>query len=206
MTDFVPPPHFILTQSALPGIEVYKPVPEEPPPGEAVVQFVCPQCGATTTFNVQAGGLTCSHCGYYEAPQKKAIGAGAAQSEFAVETLQKIAEQDARGWGLERKDIECQSCGARTSIPFESLTNTCTFCGSNQVIQRAAEQGGLRPRFLIPFKIDPLACASIARQWLGSSWMTPIISIKRGRLPKSGLVSTVWFTGNPNRAFGAPIR
>ena len=40
-------------------------------------------------------------------------------------------------------------------------------------MQQDAAQDMLRPRFLIPFKVDADACQKIARTWLGSSWMTP---------------------------------
>ncbi len=31
----------------------------------------------------------------------------------------------------------------------------------------------LRPRFLVPFKIDAAACHKLTKEWLGSSWMVP---------------------------------
>jgi predicted RNA-binding Zn-ribbon protein involved in translation (DUF1610 family)/ribosomal protein S27AE len=167
--DSFPPPGFIPVPSATDGIQVYAPAPPETGSQQEVVEFKCPQCGATTAFSATDGGLTCTHCGYYEAPQKPIVGKGAEQFEFTTDTMQRAAQ----GWGEERKDMLCQSCGAQTSVPAESLTQTCPFCGSNQVIQRQAAQDILRPRFLIPFKIEASACSEIARTWLGSSWMTP---------------------------------
>ena len=41
------------------------------------------------------------------------------------------------------------------------------------MIQRQAPQDVLRPRFLVPFKLAAEDVRSIAREWLGSSWMTP---------------------------------
>lgn len=169
MIEKFPPPGFVPAPSAIPGIEVYQPAPPDAGPQEEVVDFKCPQCGAVTAFNAAEGGLTCAHCGYYEGPEKAVVGKGAAQFEFTVETL----ERSAQGWGVERKELECQNCGARTSAPAKSLAHTCLFCGSNKVIQRQAPQDILRPRFVVPFKLDPEACQKIARLWLGSSWMTP---------------------------------
>ena len=84
-----------------------------------------------------------------------------------METLEAASED----WGIDRKEIECQNCGSRSSIPPESLTHTCAFCGSNKVIQRPAPAEELRPRFLVPFKIDSVECVAIVKKWLGSSWM-----------------------------------
>jgi ribosomal protein S27AE len=169
MSNPFPPPGYIPTESALSGIDVFMPAPPDSRPQAEIVDFKCPQCGATTAFSVADGGLTCTHCGYYEAPKAAQVGRGAAQFEFTVETMQRAAQ----GWGVERKEIACQNCGATTSLPLESLTYTCAFCGSNKVIQRQAAQDALRPRYIIPFKVKAEACAQIARGWLGSSWMTP---------------------------------
>lgn len=163
-----PPPGYIPVQSAIAGIEVYQPAPQNEK-HQPIVDFKCPQCGATTAYSVADGGLTCTFCGYYEAPQSQTVGKRAEQFEFTVETMQRAAQ----GWGAERNEITCQRCGAATTLPTDALTHTCPFCGSNKVIQRAAPQDDLRPRFLIPFSVQPEGCSKIAREWLGSSWMTP---------------------------------
>ncbi|MBW6473431.1 MAG: hypothetical protein K0B14_09930, partial [Anaerolineaceae bacterium] len=53
------------------------------------------------------------------------------------------------------------------------LATSCAFCGSNKVVQASANKEQLRPKFLVPFKIDPQKCQKIAREWMGSSWMVP---------------------------------
>ncbi len=169
MPEPFPPANFIPTPSAVEGIQVYMPAPPQAGPHQEVVDFKCPQCGATTAYSAADGGLTCAHCGYTQAPSKGVVGKRADEFEFTVETMQRAAQ----GWGEARKEMACQNCGALTSLPVENLTHTCSFCGSNKVIQREAPQDVLRPRFLVPFKLEAQACGDIARQWLGSSWMTP---------------------------------
>jgi hypothetical protein len=164
-----PPPHYIPTPSAVPGIELYKPAPQDTGDHKQIVSFNCPQCDGTTAFNAAGGGLTCSYCGFHEPPKKAVVGKGAEEFEFTVETVERAAH----GWGVERTDLHCQRCGSHTVIPPDTLTHTCPFCGSNNVIQQKAGQDDLRPRFLIPFKLESESCQKIAREWLGSSWMTP---------------------------------
>jgi predicted RNA-binding Zn-ribbon protein involved in translation (DUF1610 family) len=194
MPEQFPPPGYIPAPSSLDGIEIFMPAPVDSAPQPEVVDFKCPQCGAATAFSAADGRLTCSHCGYYEAPEKAVVGKRAAQFEFTVETVEHAAEEwGARGWGAERKELACQSCGAVTTLPADSLTHTCTFCGSNKVIQRQAAQDVLRPRFLIPFKIEPDACQNIARDWLGSSWMTPAALQKLASLARfTGVYLPFW--------------
>ncbi|MCB0175787.1 MAG: hypothetical protein KDI02_05365 [Anaerolineae bacterium] len=169
VTDTFPPANFIPAPSAIEGIEVYQPAPTQPQAHREVVQFNCPQCGAGTAYSATDGGLTCTHCGFYEPPEHDIVGTQAERFEFTVETVQRAAQ----GWGEVRKELQCQSCAAYTTVSTDTLTHTCIFCGSNQVIQHAAPQDVLRPRFLIPFKIEADGCHDIARRWLGQSWMTP---------------------------------
>lgn len=171
MTETFPPPGYILTESAIPGIAVYAPAPEEAAAQPEIVDFKCPQCQAMTAYSVADGGLRCTYCGYYEPPARPIVGKGAQEFEFTVETL-AVASQ-AHGWGETRKELQCQNCNARATLPPGRLTHTCPFCGSNRVLQQAAPQDALRPRFLIPFKIEADTCRPIAEKWLGSSWMTP---------------------------------
>jgi hypothetical protein len=97
------------------------------------------------------------------------VGKGAEEFEFTVSTVDRAAH----GWGVERKTLVCQRCAAETSVPPDTLTHTCPFCGSNQVIQQQAVQELLRPRFLVPLTVNPEQCRQQVQAWLGSSWMTP---------------------------------
>ncbi len=164
-----PPPNYVPVPSAVEGIEVYMPAPPQAELKQGVLDFKCPNCGATTAYSVPDGGLRCSHCGYYDAPEQRTVGKRADRFEFKVETM----EQAAQGWGVARSEIDCKNCRARTSLPTTALTYTCPFCGSNKVIHREAPQTDLRPRYLVPFQVTREACAPLVREWLGSSWMTP---------------------------------
>ena len=168
MTQF-PPPGFILTKSSIEGIEIYKPALVTDDRHQEIVDFKCPKCGAVTAYSIVDGGLNCIHCGFYEASKKESVGKGAQQFEFTLETMERATH----GWGEARKALECQNCGAEITIPVKAMTATCPFCASRKVVHRDASHEILRPRFLIPFKIEEHVCTKIAREWLGSTWMTP---------------------------------
>lgn len=168
MSQPFPPSDYVAVESAVPGIEVFQPALQAEPHRE-VVAFKCPRCGANTAYSIADGGLTCTYCGYYQAPAQAPVGERAEGTEFTVD----VVERAGRGWGVERKELACQNCGARTTLPAKDLSHTCPFCGSNNVVQRQAPQDALRPRFLVPFKLEKDAVRSSARSWLGSSWMTP---------------------------------
>lgn len=163
-----PPQGFRQVESKLAGFEVFVPAKKNENLPEAI-NFKCPQCGATTAFSVDSGTLACPHCGYSEEVAGRTIGRDAENFEFRVDTL----ERSSQGWGADRKDMACQQCGGVISAPADALTFTCPFCGSNKVLYREPLEDVLRPRHLIPFKVEPQSCLQITREWLGSSWMTP---------------------------------
>ncbi len=102
MTAPFPPPNYIPTESTVEGIEIYMPAPEGEgaQPHREIVDFKCPQCGATTAYSIADGGLTCAHCGYHEPPPKEIVGKGADEFEFKVETIERAAH----GWGEQRSE------------------------------------------------------------------------------------------------------
>ena len=163
-----PPENFIPLPSALPGITVFAPRPKEKPSGAPQI-FKCPQCGASTKFDVASGGVACEHCGYTTATQAQTVGLQAQAMEFTLETLSKSA----LGWGVARRELHCNACGADMAIPEKALSATCPFCASNHVNLREAPADQLRPRFLIPFKIQPQATRGMSQKWLGQGWYHP---------------------------------
>ncbi len=134
-----------------------------------VMDFICPKCGATTGYSVVEGKLVCEYCGYSETPQATRLGRAADGFEFEVQTL----ERSEKGWGEARKEMACQQCGGVVSTPPDAITFSCPFCGSNKVLFREPLEDVLRPRYLIPFKLNPQACRESVKKWLGSSWLLP---------------------------------
>jgi len=186
-----PPEGFVQVASNVDGIEVYAPAPEMPESEPDVVDFACPRCQATTAYSVEDGGLRCAHCGYYEPPAMPTVGKGAQEFEFTVVTV--AAARQAQGWGTDRRELQCEQCGARTSVPPGDLTHTCPFCSSNRVLQQTSAQEQLRPRFLVPFQVDQAACKRIAAAWIEASWMTPSALKGNGRLVEfTGVYMPYW--------------
>ena len=175
MNDSFPPSDYVQTESAVSGIVVYKPKPPEE--HEAVFDFHCPNCTATTAYSTDDGGLTCANCGYHDVPETEQVGKEAEEFEFTVETLALAVH----GWGEERKELVCNNCAAHTTLPLSSLTHACPFCGSNKVMQMKAAQDVLRPRFIIPFSVTTEQCRQISSEWLGDSWLLPDGLQKLGR-------------------------
>ena len=202
-----PPSNYQPAPSALEGITVFGPRPRQ---GDVVVEepttYKCPHCGATTKFDITAGGVACEHCGYSAPAQAHKVGVQAQRSEFTLETLSQ-ADAYGEGWGLDRRVLHCDSCGAELAIDEGALTATCPFCASNRVNLRQAPADNLRPRFVIPFKITPEIVRQRAREWLGKGWFHPNGLASSSALDRfSGVYLSFWtFDANIGSDWSAEV-
>jgi Zn finger protein HypA/HybF involved in hydrogenase expression len=163
-----PPEGFVPVPSQVEGIELYAPAPEEKVE-EKTRTFKCPYCGAVTSYSPTQRQLTCPHCGRTQEITTEAVGRTAAEFEFTLETMERAQY----GWGEERRELACESCGAVVTVAPDVLTSTCAFCGSNRVLARSAAGDVLRPTALIPFAVDQERCRAQVTEWLGRGWMHP---------------------------------
>ncbi|MBL8096842.1 MAG: zinc ribbon domain-containing protein [Anaerolineales bacterium] len=184
-----PPPDFVAVASALEGVTVFAPRPVETA-APAPRTYRCPQCGAATEFNVAAGGIACEHCGYRAQTE-----AGAPHAEHLEFTLEALAA-GAQGWGVTRRQLHCEACGADLALAEGALTATCPFCASSQVNVRAAAGDSVRPGGVAPFSVVPEAVRAKAHTWLGSGWFHPAGLAASARLDSFvGVYLPFWLFG-----------
>jgi len=162
-----PPEGFVAVPSQVEGIEIYAPAPEQEP--EETRTFKCRYCGGTIEYSASQQRLTCPYCGQTQDIAAEEVGQAAAEFEFTLETMERARY----GWGEERRELVCESCGAAVAIAPDALTSTCAFCGSNRVLARDIVGDVLRPTSLIPFVVDRHRCQAQVAEWLGRGWMHP---------------------------------
>jgi hypothetical protein len=178
-----PPQGYRQVESILPGIAIWAPGPEGDQTTDAPTTFKWHNCGAATRYDVTAGGMACEHCGYTAPIEAQKVGRQAEAFEFTLTTL----SQAQQGYGADRRQLHCDSCGAEFAVAETALTSTCPFCASNKVNISSAPSEQLRPRFLIPFKVQADALRAKTSECLGKGWFHP------GDLSKSIMVDR--FTG-----------
>lgn len=165
-----PPSGFQALDSLLEGFEVYGPSSEQAsePAGPAAVR--CPRCGAAARFDIARGAVACGFCDWTDEAAPERVGRGAADGEFTREALDRGAE----GFGVDRRELSCQGCGAVLALEEGAMAASCPFCASSQVsVREHATITGLRPTALLPFSIQADAARRKASGWLGQGWFHP---------------------------------
>lgn len=121
----------------------------------AVIEYKCPACSAPIKFAPDMQKLSCEHCG----------------SSYSIEELETTAEKILSGqgdqvsfdWQSFKEKLEgqrmtdtvtynCNSCGAIIETDANTVATHCPYCDNTVLIPERA-QGGLRPNYVVPFKI-----------------------------------------------------
>ena len=182
------PNNFMEKPSLVPGIDIFGPRPANQPDRKPE-SYKCPECGANTQFDVTSAGISCEHCGYTAPIKKQTPALRAELHEFTLKTL-STANQS---WGVERKHLHCENCGAEFSISEDSITSTCPFCAANKVNINPTPGDFLRPEFIIPYKISPERNQTLVNDWLQQGRFHPSDMASSAMLQKfTGIYLPFW--------------
>ncbi|MBN1441319.1 MAG: hypothetical protein JXA90_01360 [Planctomycetes bacterium] len=129
-------------------------------------QFPCKECGAGMEFDPRATSLTCSYCGAANPLP---------QSEEDIEELDFHAFLEKAGEGEESEDrsiVKCPGCGAEATFDPNITSDECPFCSTAIVVTRQSRRM-VKPRSLLPFKVDRKSAFVRFQGWLKRLWFAP---------------------------------
>lgn len=137
------------------------------PTAETAHTVKCKDCGANLKFKPGAHALNCEYCG--------------ANNVIEVEKVEVI-ENDYNSYidDNERNDekqtistVKCTQCGASTTLPPNVTSCNCPYCDTPLVIKDASTCSIIKPKYLLPFKIERQAGKEAFVKWVGSLWFAP---------------------------------
>lgn len=135
-----------------------------------VKNFPCNNCGADLKFEPGQNHLKCPYCG----------AENAIESDETIEIkendyLSKVRELKEN---LESEDtidlisVKCDNCGALVSLGENQTAGECVFCGSHLGGQSQSVKE-IKPKSLLPFKVNKKEAAEHFRHWLKKRWFAP---------------------------------
>lgn len=156
---------------------------DSPAPVAARETFPCPACGAQAEWHPGRQKLICPFCGT-ESPYQVNAATGAIEEIDLVRALRELPEEE-RGWQVERRSVQCQSCRAVMVFDPARVGQNCEFCGSPALVGYDEIKAPIRPQSLLPFRVTQAAVREQIRRWYASKWLAP------GALTRRALVDTV---------------
>jgi predicted RNA-binding Zn-ribbon protein involved in translation (DUF1610 family) len=130
-------------------------------------QTKCNDCGAILNFEPGTTSLLCQYCG---ANNEIAI------SEEEIEELDYLSFINDKIADAEKQEIttvKCNSCGAAVTMKPNLTSDDCPFCGTPLVIESGSTHSILKPKSLLPFKIDKNTAFESYKKWVKKLWFAP---------------------------------
>ena len=145
--------------------------PADPRTLTALGKYACPACGAQAEWNPARGMLVCAFCGT-EAPFTVDAATGALVEHDLVKALREIPAED-RGWMVDKRTVQCQSCKAVSVFDPSRTGQNCDFCGSPALLDYHEINAPIRPQGILPFKVDQGKVREQMRAWFHGRWFAP---------------------------------
>jgi len=152
----------------MPEAASYAP-PETPPPVEATIKtYLCPNCGATISYNIEETVLVCQFCGFKRKVDQAVISESSDQSLDAA-----LPTTSAHRWADTQSRITCEHCGVVILLPPGQTADSCPYCASTRFVTSSSLVEMVDPQVIGLFKIDPQNAAKGIRTWLGKGLLAP---------------------------------
>ncbi|MCD4779077.1 MAG: hypothetical protein K8S27_00800 [Candidatus Omnitrophica bacterium] len=128
--------------------------------------FKCKECAAKLVYQPGSEYQKCEYCGH-ENPIP--------QSESDIKELdfnKYLTDLSQQESSEERLTIKCQECAAQTTFDQNVTSQECAFCGTH-IVSTAQSTKQIKPRSLLPFKIDRQQAQTLFRAWIHKLWFAP---------------------------------
>ncbi|WFB34521.1 hypothetical protein P3T73_10145 [Kiritimatiellota bacterium B12222] len=177
------------TLPPLPSDNPQPPPLEEAPPEEssitpdlphAHVEFPCENCGARMDFSPSSQKVTCPYCQHeMDIPQNEDE---IEELDFHAYVTQTLKAEDT----VDALTVTCATCHAETTLEENVTATNCPFCGS-AIVTDPGHRRVIRPRSLLPFRVEDKEAMGLFREWIGKLWFAPTKVKQYARTHKGNL-------------------
>ena len=164
----------------------------------AQTKHACPACAAHRPSGIRPSRSWCVRSAA-RSRRIRSIARPGRRPSSTLETALKELPADERAWMATRRSVRCTSCNAVMEFEVQRVGQNCEFCGSPALVPYDQIQAPIRPKSLLPFKIDQGRFRDDMRGWFRSRWFAPT------RLSRSALVDTVKSVYIPYWTFDAKV-
>jgi predicted RNA-binding Zn-ribbon protein involved in translation (DUF1610 family) len=129
----------------------------------------CRDCGAILKFAPGTTSLKCDYCGV----QNEIASAAEPVMIVELDFEKYLANESGDAETQEINTVKCTSCGAATTLKPNVSSDNCPFCDTPLVITSGSATKIIKPKYLLPFKIDSKIAKESFRSWISGLWFAP---------------------------------
>jgi LSD1 subclass zinc finger protein len=131
----------------------------------------CKSCGAILKFSPGTNNLKCAFCGAENEIKSTSSTTETIQELDFHAHLNEVASN--KQSTQEVSTVRCTGCSAVTSLRPNVTSDECAFCGTALVLTSAEITTTIKPKSVLPFKVDEKNAKESFKKWLGTLWFAP---------------------------------
>lgn len=150
-------------------------------------ELSCKNCGGTVVYTPGSDVVKCEYCGTENEIE---------QDEQVIEEQDFNAILAGLDEGQEHEEVQvvkCHGCGAETQFDPNEAAGECAFCGTHIVLEGGSSKKVIKPKSLLPFKIEKREGYKLFEEWVKGLWFAPSDLKKKARTNKlTGIYLPFW--------------
>ncbi|MCK5535332.1 MAG: hypothetical protein KAI79_00820 [Bacteroidales bacterium] len=134
-------------------------------------EIACDNCGAKLIFKPGTESLTCEFCGAQNNIKIDQTKQKEAHKE--IDLLEFISNKQDVSNEYTIQTVNCTTCGAKTSVDANVVSDSCSFCATPFVNTQAHDVRLIKPQGLLPFNINAKEGHEAFKNWIKKLWWAP---------------------------------
>jgi DNA-directed RNA polymerase subunit RPC12/RpoP len=137
------------------------------PTAETANTIKCKNCGANLKFAPGTQHLNCEYCNTdNEIISEKTDIIEYDYTSFLEQTISSSEKQTI-------STVKCDSCGSSTTLAPNVTSSNCPYCDTPLVVKNASTCDLIKPKYVLPFKVERNAAKDGFVKWVGGLWFAP---------------------------------
>jgi predicted RNA-binding Zn-ribbon protein involved in translation (DUF1610 family) len=130
----------------------------------------CKSCGAILKFAPGTNTLQCEYCGH----ENEITVSKEAEPIVELDFHANISNEASSNKETQQlSTVKCTGCGAEATLKPNVTADECAFCGTALVLKNASITTLIKPKSVLPFKVDKKQAGESFMKWLGTLWFAP---------------------------------
>jgi ribosomal protein S27E len=130
-------------------------------------EIKCNNCGAKLNFSPGTEMLKCPYCEAENEIEASEEHIEEIDLESFLSNLEDSAEVE------QVVTVSCNSCNAKTTFDPNIVSDECDFCGNPIAVKEGTKSDLIKPKSLLPFKVEQGEAFKLYSGWLSGLWWAP---------------------------------
>lgn len=113
-------------------------------------EVTCLQCQGRLTYKPTSGEVKCNFCGFIVLDADGMPQTRERRTSLAMGLIKR--KNRPTDWNLGKWWLQCNNCGARTTLSRQTLAHTCRFCDSRRVVKSGVNAHFEQPDLILPLR------------------------------------------------------